>query len=126
MRKSNSNYPTELQEQITIFKWINENKQKYPMLNYCNASLNGVRLSIGQSAIAKRSGLIKGYPDIFLPYKVNEYSGLFIELKRVRGGVVSPEQKDFLSFLNKQGFKAVVCKGSKEAIDTIKSYLNII
>ena len=119
-------YPTELQEQIAVFSWANANLKKYPLLRYMNASLNGVRLTIGQATIAKRSGLLKGYPDIFLPVKNKEYSGLFIELKRVKGGVVSPEQKDFLSFLNSQGFKAVVCRGSKEAIETIECYLNNI
>lgn len=119
-------YPTELQEQIAIFSWANTQLDKYPLLRYMNASLNGVRLTIGQATIAKRSGLLKGYPDIFLPLRNKEYSGLFIELKRVKGGVVSPEQKDFLSFLNSQGFKAVVCRGSKEAIETIECYLNDI
>ena len=119
-------YPTELQEQIAVFSWANTQLDKYPLLRYMNASLNGVRLTIGQATIAKRSGLLKGYPDIFLPLRNKEYSGLFIELKRVKGGVVSPEQKDFLSFLNSQGFKAVVCRGSKEAIETIECYLNNI
>lgn len=119
-------YPTELQEQIAVFSWANTQLDKYPLLRYMNASLNGVRLTIGQATIAKRSGLLKGYPDIFLPLRNKEYSGLFIELKRVKGGVVSPEQKDFLSFLNSQGFKAVVCRGSKEAIETIECYLNDI
>ena len=119
-------YPTELQEQIAVFSWANTQLDKYPLLRYMNASLNGVRLTIGQATIAKRSGLLKGYPDIFLPLRNKEYSGLFIELKRVKGGVVSPEQKDFLSFLNSQGFKAVVCRGSVEAIETIECYLNDI
>lgn len=119
-------FPTELQEQIAVFSWANTQLDKYPLLRYMNASLNGVRLTIGQATIAKRSGLLKGYPDIFLPLRNKEYSGLFIELKRVKGGVVSPEQKDFLSFLNSQGFKAVVCRGSKEAIETIECYLNNI
>ena len=116
--------PTELQEQIAVFNWIRLMSMTYPVLKYANASLNGVRLTIGQATLAKKSGLVKGYPDIFLPVKNKNYSGLFIELKRIKGGVVSQEQKDFISFLNSQGFKAVVCKGSKEAINALESYLN--
>lgn len=119
-----SNCLTELQEQIEIFKWSKINLDKYPCLKYLNSSLNGIRLNIVQASLAKKSGLLKGYPDIFLPVKNSQYGGLFIELKRVKGGVVSPEQKDFLSFLNSQGYKAVVCKGSIEAINTIENYLN--
>lgn len=122
--KKTSIIPTELQEQIAVFNWVNLMTRKYPVLKYMNASLNGVRLTIGQATLAKKSGMIKGYPDIFLPYRNKTYNGLFIELKRIKGGVVSPEQKDFISFLNSQGYLAVVCKGSKEAINTIQSYLN--
>lgn len=68
--------------------------------------------------------MVKGYPDIFLPVRNRTHNGLFIELKRVKNGVVSPEQRDFISFLNSQGYLAVVCKGSQSAIETIESYLN--
>lgn len=123
--KKTSIIPTELQEQIAVFNWVNLMIRKYPMLKYMNASLNGVRLTIGQATLAKKSGMIKGYPDIFLPYRNKTYNGLFIELKRIKGGIVSPEQKDFISFLNSQGYLAVVCKGSQEAIEAIQTYLNL-
>lgn len=122
--KKNNIIPTELQEQIAVFQWANLMIKKYPILRYLNASLNGIRLTIGQANLAKKSGLVKGYPDIFLPVRNNTYNGLFIELKRVKGGVVSSEQKDFINFLNSQGYLAVICKGSKEAIKQIESYLN--
>lgn len=123
--KKTSIIPTELQEQIAVFNWVNLMTRKYPMLKYMNASLNGVRLTIGQATLAKKSGMVKGYPDIFLPVRNETYNGLFIELKRVKNGVVSPEQKDFISFLNSQGYLAVVCKGSQEAIEAIQTYLNL-
>lgn len=123
MKKTNR-IPTELQEQIAIFQWANLMTKKYPILKYMNASLNGVRLTIGQATLAKKSGMVKGYPDIFLPVRNKTHNGLFIELKRVKNGVVSPEQKDFISFLNSQGYLAIVCKGSQSAIETIESYLN--
>lgn len=116
--------PTEFSEQCTIFEWCELMSARYPMLKYCHSSLNGVKLNIGQAYKAKLSGMKKGVPDIFLPYNNGEYIGLFIELKRVKKGVVSPEQKDFLAYLNSQGYKAVVCKGSTEAILTLKEYLD--
>lgn len=123
--KKNSKIPTELQEQIAVFNWAKSMIDMYPMLKYMNASLNGVRLTIGQANLAKKSGLVKGYPDIFLPFNNGVYNGLFIELKRIKGGVVSDEQKDFIGYLNNQGYLAVVCKGSQSAIEEIVNYLNL-
>lgn len=60
------------------------------------------------------------------PLKNSKYNGLFIELKRIKGGSVSKEQKDFISFLNNQGYLAVVCKGHKEAIVVIEQYLALV
>ena len=87
------------------------------------STLNGVRLTIGQATKAKRSGNKKGVPDIWLPVKRGKFSGLVIELKREIGGVVLKEQKEWLAFLNKQGYNAVVCRGFMAAITEIQNYL---
>ena len=65
-----------------------------------------------------------GFPDLFLPIPIAKWHGLFIELKRIKGGVVSPEQKDWIAFLQEQGYGAVVCKGWLEARNTLVDYLN--
>lgn len=115
--------PAESWEQTCIFTFAQRNEHIYPELKYMTGSLNGVKLSIGAAKKAKAQGLKKGFPDIFLPVKRNGYSGLFIELKRLKGSYATPEQKEFLKFLNEQGFKAVVCKGHKAAIEEIENYL---
>ena len=117
--------PLESEEQELIFKWRDENKFKWPELFLLHSSGNGLRLTPGQATKAKKQGLTKGIPDIMLPVPKNNYHGLFIELKRIKGGKVSPEQELFLKALEKQGYKAVVCHGHKEAIETIKQYLGI-
>lgn len=122
-KKESNKVPTEYEEQCLLFKWIRENESNYPALKFANASLSGIRLSIHLAAKAKRSGMVRGFPDIFIPIRNSVYNGLFIELKRIKGGVVSKEQKEFISFLNKQGYSAVVCKGHKEAICVIRAYL---
>ena len=114
---------TEYQEQVIVFQWANLHLNRYPELELLHASLNGVKLTIGQAMKAKRSGMIKGVPDISLPIKRGEYSGLYIELKRIKGGVVSKEQKRWLALLAEQGFRAVVCNGADSAIAEIKTYL---
>lgn len=124
-KKDTNKVPTEYEEQCLLFKWIRENEESYPALKYANASLSGIRLSIHLATKAKRSGMVRGFPDIFLPLRNSQYNGLFIELKRLKGGVVSKEQKDFIAFLNKQKYLAVVCRGHKEAIEVIKTYLEL-
>lgn len=59
-----------------------------------------------------------------------KYCGLFIELKRpIRKGyskpVISPEQKEWLEYLNAVGYYAIVCYGCEEAIKIISNYLKI-
>ena len=71
----------------------------------------------------KAEGQRQGVPDLTLPVPSGSYHGLFIELKRVKGGRVSPEQKDWLAFLSGQGYRAEVCKGAVEAIAVINEYL---
>lgn len=113
---------SEAQEQAEIFQWSNIVIRKYPCLKYLHSSLNGVKLTIGQAKKAKNQGMKRGVPDLFLPVKTKNFNGLFIELKAMKGKT-SPEQKDFIQFLNSQGYFATVCYGSKNAINTIELYL---
>jgi hypothetical protein len=122
----NNKTPLEDWEQEQIFNWRHNNIRKYPELKYMYATLNGVRVQPGLRRKLKKQGLTKGVPDIDLPVNNKYYTGLHIELKRLKGGTASPEQKAFLQFLANQGRLAVVCKGHKAAIKTIKDYLKNI
>ena len=96
-----------------------------------HSSGNGLRLTPGTAVKAKKQGLTKGIPDIFLPAptttKHGDCYGLFIELKRAdkSKSIISPEQKIILAALKNQGYKAIVCYGHMEAIQEIKKYLGI-
>ena len=74
----------EEQEQAALFEWARWAQGNYPELRLLNASLSGVCLLPGQARKAKVSGMVRGFPDIFLPVKRAGYGGLFIELKRPR------------------------------------------
>lgn len=119
----------EYQNQVALFEWANIESKKIPCLALLNASMNGVKLlNIKAGARAKRAGMKKGYPDIFLPVARGEYFGLFIELKRQKTlnsskGILTAEQKWWLDSLNSQGYRAVVCYGFYEARDVILEYL---
>ena len=118
-----SNKQEEYEAQVAIFEWAETNLNKYPDLEFMFATLNGIRLSPGLRNKAKKQGNKKGVPDIWLPIPHAEFSGLIIELKKEKGGVVRTEQKKWLKKLSACGFYATVCKGSEEAINTIEWYL---
>lgn len=113
----------EYEDQVAIFKWARHYQRKYPELHLLNGSLNGVRLTIGQAVKAKKAGMKKGFPDISLPVPKSRYHGLYIELKKEKGGRVSPDQKEKLELLRIFGNFACVCEGRFAAIDVIKKYL---
>ena len=115
---------SEYLEQVNIFAWRNIESVKYPELRLLTASANGVKLSIGLAMKARRAGMLpKGYPDLFMPVKRGEYSGLFIELKKKGGRKPKPEQADWLMALSEQGYACYCCKGSQAAIKIIEDYL---
>jgi hypothetical protein len=116
--------PSEHDQQAHIFEYAELLSGQYPELRLLNGSLNGVKLTIGQAVKAKKAGMKRGYPDIFLPVPRGQYHGLFIELKRKHSGQVSKEQKAWLEKLSGQGYYATVCKGADKAKVVIIRYLN--
>ena len=110
--------------QCNIFLWAQLlATREYPELELLNASLNGVRLTIGQAKKVKKSGMRKGYPDLFLPVARGGYHGLYVELKRKKGGKVSDDQKWWIRKLTEQGYLAVVARGFNETVAVILRYL---
>jgi len=99
--------------------------ENYPQLRNIFRQGNGGKRSIVSAMKAKAEGEKNGIPDLFLPLPTSEYHGLFIEMKKLKGGVVSEYQKDWLERLNTAGYKAVVCKGHLEAISVLCEYINV-
>jgi len=125
--------PTEWEEQCAVVAWANlmvETRQE-PRLDFLVGSASGARLTIGNLMKLKRAGVIKkAWPDLFLAVPrfsrlEQTYYGLFIELKRIKGGTVSAEQAIMIGDLQSLGYKAIVCRGADHAIQTIKEYLGM-
>lgn len=105
-------------EQRAVVRFL---KMHYPKALFC-ASAGGMRTSMKQAIKMKANGYVAGFPDLFIYEPIGEYNGLAIEMKRVRGGVISPEQKKWISSLNDRKFKAVVCYGALDALAVIDKY----
>ena len=115
--------PTEEQEQAAVFEWITLMRNQFPELDLCFHIPNGGLRSVTEAVRFKRTGVKAGVPDLFLPVPRGGFHGLFIELKRRKGGRVSDEQKAWIEALEKQMYRAVVCNGSEEACDMLYKYL---
>ena len=125
--------PTERQEQDAVVKWARMMAQYDDRFLMLRCGFEGLRLSMGVRMQCKRQSICNGWPDIFLAVPrryqadilVAHFCGLFIELKRRKGGTVSQEQAEIIGRLQNQGYMAVVCRGADEAIKTISAYLGI-
>lgn len=115
---------TEAAEQKALFKWAHMSEGRWPELRLLHHCPNGGSRDPREAHNLRLEGVKPGVPDICLPVPRGGYHGLYIELKRLKGGRVSEEQKDWLSALTRQGYMAVVCHGWQEAQGVIMGYLN--
>lgn len=115
--------PTEEQEQAHLFAWAKMSRSKYPELCLLYAVPNGGYRTKTTAARMKATGEKAGVPDICLPVARGGFHGLYIELKRVRGGRISTEQMEWIQALRIQGYQAIVCKGFDEARRCLCEYL---
>ena len=106
MKKNSLPIPSEHAEQSMLVQWF---RAKYPGV-LLFAIPNGEYRSKVTAMRLKAEGVCPGVPDIFIPAW-----RLFIEMKRTKGGRVSPEQKAILEYLNGCGYTAVVCNGFEAA-----------
>lgn len=79
--------PTEAQEQITLFSWAAV--QAIPELALLYHIPNGGSRHKAEAARLRAEGVRSGVPDLCLPVPRGGCHGLYIELKRLRGGRLS-------------------------------------
>lgn len=117
--------PTEHAEQRVVIEWARvqgANTSRYPGLSLMYAIPNGGGRPKAEAGRLKAEGVLAGVPDLFLPAPVGPYAGLYIEMKRKRGGRVSAEQRNIIARLKTQGYAVEVCHGADEAIEAIMRY----
>ena len=97
-------------EQVEFVAWF---RKTYPKVRIF-AIPNGGARSVSQGMALKAEGTSKGVPDLYVP----EWN-LWIEMKRQTGGVLSPEQKDWIQYLESIGHKCIVGRGFEDAKEKI-------
>ena len=116
--------PTEAQEQTALFQWAAMMEGRIPELRLMHHCPNGGSRNAIEAHNLRLQGVKPGIPDIFLPVARGGFHGLYIEMKRRKGGRVSVEQKKMLLALRDQGYRTEVCEGWEVAKKTILEYLN--
>ena len=115
--------PTEHAEQCALMDWAQMAYGKHPELRWLYAIPNGGFRAMSIAVKLKAEGAKAGVCDLFLPVSRGGHHGLYIEMKRTKGGVLSADQKDFIAFVQAQGYRADVCKGWVQAKDVLLDYL---
>lgn len=115
--------PTEHQEQCSLFEWAAFQEGFWPELRLMHAIPNGGKRDKVTAARMKAEGVKPGVPDICLPVPRGDKHGLYIEMKRRKGGSVSADQLKWLDNLMRQGYECHVCRGCEEARSVILDYL---
>jgi hypothetical protein len=107
--------PLEHEEQRELVRWF---RQTWPGVRIF-AIPNGGARSKATAGRLKAEGVSSGVPDLFIPAW-----GLWLEMKRIKGGSVSAEQKDWMAYLESVGFSCIVGKGAEDAKGKLQAFFN--
>ena len=111
-------------EQVTLMQWWAIAHQQFGIPEQLLFAIpNGGQRNIIVASKLKAEGVRAGIPDLFLAVPRRDAHGLFIEMKKAKGGRTSEKQDAALDMLAEQGYQWAVCHGWTEAQRTIESYL---
>ena len=106
--------PHEANEQRTFVDWLELNNYKFTAIpNSTRTPYPAVRRK------QIEQGLRAGLPDLFIILKNKRLA--FVEMKRQKGGRLTPDQKSWILKINEcPGAVAQVCFGADQAIEWVK------
>lgn len=117
--------PLEDDEQIRVIEWC-DGSESPSGAEEIFAIPNGGTRNKREASKLKRTGVRSGVSDLMLPVPVGAFHGLFIEMKRKKGGRLSQDQKCFLYRMAGRGYSCAVCHGADQAIEAINEYFGVI
>lgn len=109
--------PPEDAEQQVLAKWLDMHK-----INWFHPPNGGDRNQIVGRKL-KLQGVKRGVPDVMIvdpPPASPENVGTAIELKRLKGGRLTKDQKRWLEILKSRGWVVAVCRGADEAVKLLE------
>jgi hypothetical protein len=114
----------ESRHQMALVRWwaLKHKEFNLPLCTLFAVPNGGWRDPIGAS-ILKKEGQRNGVSDLFLMSPRGEKHGLFLEMK-CEGGVISPDQVDFMNAAKAQGYAVGVAWSYDAAVKMIEEYLS--
>ncbi|NLW47427.1 MAG: hypothetical protein GXY86_08835 [Firmicutes bacterium] len=116
--------PSETKEQITLAGLLDQVKYNGRKLQWAHVPNEGKRS--GKTAkILQMMGLKSGLLDILIfdsPPAYPLMKGAALELKKLKGGKVSPEQIEWLDYFNSNSWVAGVAEGLNEALSLLQDW----
>lgn len=116
--------PLEHTEAIRLMDVVKLHEARCPELRMLAHVPNGGWRKKSVAQKLKAEGVKPGYPDYLLDVPRQGFHGLRIELKRLDGGA-EKHQRDWITALREQGYRAEVCRGWVEAWAVLCDYLGI-
>lgn len=108
--------PSEHDEQTGFVQWF---RAKWPRV-LIFAIPNGGKRDIKTAKKLQREGVIPGIPDLHIPAW-----GIWVEMKRQKGGRTSPDQDVMIEYLEQIGHTVIVGYGAMDASDKLLRVLNL-
>ena len=114
-------------EQVSLMQWWSLQCRRFGISEQLLFAIpNGGQRNIITAKRMKDEGVRAGIPDLFLAVPRGKFHGLFVEMKKTRGGVVSDAQKACMQMLSENGYCVTVCHGFMDAQDAVKGYLSLV
>ena len=111
-----SNIPSEHSEQVGFVRWF---RTKWPRV-LIFAIPNGGKRNITTAKLLVKEGVVAGVPDLFIPAW-----GIWVEMKRQKGGRLSSDQEGMINYLESVGHHVVVGLGALDASEKLLRLLKM-
>lgn len=113
-------YSTEYDECILLKDWLDMLIQRRQIKNYTHVPNETYTESMTQKKKNKDQGVRPGFPDYVI---LTNKCLIVIEMKRVKGGEVSDNQKVWLQHFTELGIPNTVANGFDEAKEFVNKYI---
>ena len=118
--------PTEHAEACQLMQLVRLHRGRYPELetNLFHVP-NGGKRGKATAGQLKGEGVRKGVLDYYLLVPRGGFHGMALELKRMHGGGLEPEQRDEINRLRANGYHATWARGAQAAFEALVAYLRM-
>lgn len=111
--------PTEHTEQAKLVGRLRSFYRGVIVFSVPNGGLRNKR----EAVRLKAEGVLAGVPDLVVAEPAGRYHGLYIEMKRRKGGRVSEDQAKLHKKLRRKGYKVLVGWGVDDVWGDVEAYL---